>query len=73
MTHRDVFRRFSDRSVGRSDAEHRKQRATQPENRVKSPFRLFTGIFGGRRKALPMRRHPMRCITRGFSPTRISL
>lgn len=68
MTHRDVFTRLSDRSVRRSDAGHRKPRGTQPESRVKPPFWLPEEIFGGRRKALPMRR--IACV---LSPTRRSL
>ena len=37
MTHRDVFARFSARSV---------RRGTQSESREKPPFRLSTGTFG---------------------------
>ena len=65
MTHIDVFTRYSDRSVRRSDALHRKPFATQPENRVKPPFRLSPGAFGGRRKPLTIR-----CIACVPSPTR---
>ena len=68
MTHRDVFPRFSVRSVRCNDAEHRKLLATRPESRGKPPLRLTVGTFGERRKALPIR-----CIACVPSPTRRSL
>ncbi len=65
MTHRDGFPRLSTRSAWRSDAGHRKPRATQPESLGKPPFRSRRRTAGGRRQALPMSRR-----TRGFPPTR---
>ena len=65
MTHRDGLPRFSARSVRRSDAAHRKPRATPSESLGKPPFRSPPRPVGGRRKALPMRR-----IARGLPPTR---
>ncbi len=65
MTHRDSFPRLSARSAWRSDAGHRKPRATQPQSLGKPPFRSRGRTAGGRRKALTMSR-----IARGFPPTR---
>ncbi len=57
MTHRDGLPRFSARSVRRSDAGHRKPRATPSENLGKPPFRSPLRPVGGRQKALPMGPH----------------
>ncbi len=65
MTHGDGFPRLSARSAWRSDAGHRKPRATQPESLGKPPFRSRRRTAGGRRKALTMSR-----IARSFPPTR---
>ncbi len=67
MTHRDSFLWLSVRSAWRSDTGYRKPRATQPESHRKLSFRLSSRTFGGRRKALPIRR-----IADGSSPTRRS-
>ncbi len=56
MTHGDGLPRFSARSVRRSDAAHRKPRATPSESLGKPPFRSPPRPVGGRRKALPMGR-----------------
>ena len=60
MTHRDVFARLSARSVRCSDAEHRKRRGTQAENRAKPPCRLSTGTFGRASKGLTDTPHRLR-------------
>ncbi len=73
MTHRDGFPRLSARSAWRSDAAHRKPRATPsapwPKALGKPPPVVQANrqwaIRWGRRKALPMSR-----IARGFPPTR---
>ncbi len=65
MTHRGGLPRFSARSVRRSDAAHRKPRATPSESLGKPPSRSPPRPVGGRRKALPMGR-----IARGHPPTR---
>ena len=65
MTHRDDLPRFSARSVRRSDAAHRKPRATLSESLGKPPFRSPPQPVGGRRKALPMGH-----IAHGLPPTR---
>ena len=66
MTHRDGLPRFSARSVGRSDAGHRKPRATPSESLGKPPFRSPPRPVGGRRKTLPMGPHR----AGGLPPTR---
>ena len=60
MTHEDGLPRFSARSVGHSDAAHRKPRATPPHCLGKPPFRSPPRPVGGRRKALPMGPHRLR-------------
>ncbi len=64
MAHRDGFPRLSARSVWRSDAAHRKPRATQPESLGKPPS-VARANRRGRREALPMPR-----IVFGSSPAR---
>ena len=68
MAHMDRFLWLSVRSTRRSDAAHRKPRATQSESLRNLPCRLSPGTFGGRRKALPMGH-----IACGSSPARRSL
>ena len=65
MARRDGLPRIPARSVGRSDAGHRKPRATPSESLGKPPFRSPLRPVGGRRKALPMGR-----IACGHPPTR---
>ncbi len=70
MTHRDGFPRLSARSAWRSDAGHRKPRASSEsygpsESLGKPPFRSGRRTAGGRWKALTMSR-----IACGFPPTR---
>jgi len=64
-THQDGFPRFLARSARRGDAGHREAGATQPKSLGKPPLRSQMQPFGGRRKALPMRR-----IASGCPPTR---
>ena len=56
MTHRDGLSRFSARSVGCSDAVHRKLRATLSESLHNSPFGSRMRSVGGRRNGLTMHR-----------------
>ncbi len=65
MTHRDVFPWISVRSELRGDAMHRKLLASRPESLGKTPVRLSSRTFGGRRMTLPMR-----CIAFRLSPAR---
>ena len=44
MTHRDGLPRFLARSVGRSDAAHRKPRATPSESLGRPPFRSLISL-----------------------------
>ncbi len=68
MTHRDGLPRISARSVGCSDAGHRKACATLSESLGKPPFRSRRRPVGRRRKALTMGR-----IAGNFPPTPLSI
>ncbi len=65
LTHRDVFSELSARSLIRSDAGHRKGRATRSERSEKTQALSPLGRVGGRQQALEMTH-----IARGLLPTR---
>ncbi len=65
LTHRDVFSELSARSLIRSDAGHRKGRATRSERSEKTQALSTLGRVGGRQQALEMSR-----IACGLLPTR---
>ena len=66
MTHKDAMwdglPRFSARSVGRSDAAHRKPRATPSESLGLTPFRPQIWTVGGVKKSCRCGASPATCL-----------
>jgi hypothetical protein len=62
LTHRDVFSELSARSLIRSDAGHRKGRATRSESSEKTQALEPLGRVGERQQALEMSASPAPCF-----------